>query len=114
MAEQLTCNRCREPTLPAKYIPELRKAAADAGVDWDKFQVRPCTCTPRSLRTLQHGSACRCGCKCPVEHGAFDYWVTGCISAHCLDRNIGLSHPAADGQQLPCQAADQDAAADPE
>jgi hypothetical protein len=46
------CNRCREPTLPAKYIPELQKAAADAGVDWDKFQVRPRSCTPRQLHTL--------------------------------------------------------------
>ena len=45
MAKQLTHNHCREPTLPAKYVPELRKAAADAGVDWDKFQVRPCSCT---------------------------------------------------------------------
>ena len=43
--KQLTHNHCREPTLPAKYVPELRKAAADAGVDWDKFQVRPCSCT---------------------------------------------------------------------
>ena len=30
---------CREATLPQKYIPELRKAASDAGIDWDKFQV---------------------------------------------------------------------------
>jgi violaxanthin de-epoxidase len=44
----------REPTLPAKYIPELRKAAADAGVDWDKFQLTDNSCPAKPpIKTLQ-------------------------------------------------------------
>lgn len=40
----------REPSLPPEIVPELRAAAAAAGLDWDKFQLTDNTCGPHPPR----------------------------------------------------------------
>lgn len=38
----------RAASLPQEYVPELRKAAEAAGVDWDKMKLTDNTCKPAS------------------------------------------------------------------
>jgi len=40
----------RERSLPEAYVPELREAAARAGLDWEAFQLTDNTCPPKPER----------------------------------------------------------------
>lgn len=51
----------RESSLPQKYVPELRAAAAKAGLDWNKFALTDNSCKPHPPTKVRGGGCAGAG-----------------------------------------------------